>query len=226
MQTSEVAVSASPLDSGRIAPLGAKHIRGLAPVLAQVFDVDAAYQYLFPNPGTRRAGLTDFFSGNLRTHLPHACTHVVLDDRGPCATVTLRPPGGLRISTLTMLRHGLLPFAFTHGHSAVRRLLWLKDTYDELEALAAEGRPHWYVHMMGVRPDLQGQGVGSRLLERVLAGVADVTPLVHCVLTTHLRQNLVFYGRAGFELVGERALAPPDGAPYTVWSMARPPRQT
>ncbi|HVU04534.1 MAG TPA: GNAT family N-acetyltransferase [Polyangiaceae bacterium] len=202
-------------------PVRARDIPALAPMLARAFEVDAAYRYLMPDPSTRLAGLTAFFAGNLRTHLPHACTRVSLDEHGPSATVTLRPPGGVPISTLTMIRHGLLPFAFAHGPSAVKRLLWLKDTYDALEAEAAGGRPHWYVHMMAVRPDRQGRGLGSRLLERMLRETADARTPAQTVLTTHLRENIVFYERAGFELTDERTLEPPGGAPYTVWSMKR-----
>jgi ribosomal protein S18 acetylase RimI-like enzyme len=219
-----VAAPASSREPVNVTPVRTEHVAALAPMLALAFDVDAAYQYLIPDASKRLAGLTEFFSGNLRVHLPHACTHVSLDERGPCATVTLRPPGGVSISTFTMLRHGLLPFAFAHGRAAVKRLLWLKKTYDALEAEAAQNRPHWYVHMMAVRPDQQGRGLGSRLLERLLEETADRGTPLQCVLTTHLRQNLVFYERAGFELTDERTLEPPDGSPYAVWSMVRPPR--
>jgi GNAT superfamily N-acetyltransferase len=221
-----VADPASPREPLDVTPARAEHVAALAPMLARAFDVDAAYQYLIPDAARRLAGLTEFFSGNVRVHLPHACTHVSLDQRGPCATVTLRPPGGVHVSTLTMLRHGLVPFAFAHGRAAVKRLLWLKETYDALEAEAAQRRPHWYVHMMAVRPDQQGRGLGSRLLEHMLAETVDRGAPLQCVLTTHLRQNLVFYQRAGFEMTGERTLEPPDGVPYTVWSMVRPGRAT
>jgi ribosomal protein S18 acetylase RimI-like enzyme len=221
-----VALLTSPREPVSVTPVRTEHVATLAPMLARAFDLDPAYQYLIPDGATRLTGLTKFFSGNLRTHLPHACTHVSLDERGPCATVTLRPPGGVHVSTLTMLRHGLLPFSFAHGHSAVKRLLWLKETYDALEAEAAQRRPHWYVHMMAVRPDHQGRGLGSRLLERMLAETADRATPMQSVLTTHLRQNMAFYQRAGFEVIDERTLEPPDGLPYTVWSMVRPQRAT
>lgn len=198
-----------------------KNVPVLAPLLAGAFDVDAAYQHLFPDPTTRIVSLTDFFARNLRTHLPYACTHALEDESGVVATVTLRPPGGVHISMLTMLRRGLLPFALSHGTAAVKRLFWLKETYDALEARAAGGGPHWYVHMMAVRADAQGRGLGNELLSRTLSKTADRQPELPTVLTTHLPRNLRFYERAGFEVVDERVLHPPGGSPYTVWSMAR-----
>jgi hypothetical protein len=199
-------------------------VKVTAAMLADAFEVDAAYRYLFPDPRRRPRGLSDFFARNLRTHLPHRCTHALLDaQQRPYATVTLRPPGGIKVSSLTMLRRGLLPFAFAHGRGAVERLFWLKRCYDALEARAARDAPHFYVHMMAVAPEQQGRGHGSRLLERILARELTRAPGIATVLTTHLARNLVFYQRAGFELIGEQIMQPPDSEPYTVWSMRREP---
>jgi GNAT superfamily N-acetyltransferase len=133
----------------------------------------------------------------------------------PIATVTLRPPLGFHISLWTILRRGLLPFAIAHGLAAVRRLFWLKETYDALEADAAASAPHAYVHMMAVAPEHQGRGVGHRLL----ADVLDAHAAPQTVLTTNLERNVVFYRRHGFEVSSERRLQPPGSHPYTVWSM-------
>jgi N-acetylglutamate synthase-like GNAT family acetyltransferase len=76
--------------------------------------------------------------------------------------------------------------------------------------------------MMAVAPDRQGRGHGAALLERVLARETAAAPGVPTVLTTHLPRNLAFYERAGFEVVDERRLQPPDSDEYTVWSMRRP----
>lgn len=205
-----------------VATLGEPELAPTARLLAHAFEVDAAYRYLFPEAQRREAGLEDFFARNLRTHLPYRCTRVALDaEGGLLGTVTLRPPGGVHISLLTMLRQGLLPFALAQGAGAVKRLLWLKRTYDAYEALLSQGRPHWYVHMMAVAPEAQGRGVGSELLDRVLDETARRSPGVDCVLTTHLERNLGFYARAGFELSWERTVEPPDAAPYPVWGMTR-----
>ncbi len=213
--------SPAPDAVAHVTRVRAEHIPALASLLARAFDVDPAYRYLFPQPSRRIAGLTDFFARNLATHLPAACSHALVVAADAAATVTLRPPAGLHISALTMLRRGLLPFALAHGPAAVKRLFWLKDTYDALEREASHGQPHWYVHMMVVRPDLQGQGHGSRLLAQVLAQTSDRDPHVPTVLTTHLPENLVFYQRAGFVTAGQRTLTPPDGRPYTVWWMTQ-----
>ena len=204
--------------------LEAKDVPAVAAMLARSFEVDAGYRFLFPDPPTREAGLADFFGRNLRIHLPHRCTRVARDASGPVATVTVRPPGGVHVSMATMLRHGLLPLALARGLSTVRRLLWLKETYDALEGELGGGRPYWHVHMMAVREDRQGSGLGSRVLGAALAECDARDASLPVVLTTHLEKNVVFYQRAGFDVTSERTMHPPSSTPYTVWSMRREPR--
>lgn len=183
-------------------------------------DVDSAYRYLFSDPAERYRGLERLFDRNLHIHLSRRCTYVGLDESGRVAgTVTLRPPHFIPISTWTMLRRGLLPFALQHGRSATRRLFWLKDKYDALEAELAGHAPHWYVHMMAVQPDLQGRGVGTELLARAMEDAVPSKSTAPVVLTTHLRENLVFYQRARFRITWEQTVQPPGGAPYPVWGM-------
>ncbi|MEQ1505579.1 MAG: GNAT family N-acetyltransferase [Myxococcota bacterium] len=200
--------------------LGAGRIEATAELLAEAFDEDAGYRYLFPGP-ERRAGLADLFRRNLRVHLPHGCTWIWVEQGSVRATVTVRPPSGVPISTLTMVRHGLLPFVRVRGWAATRRLLWLKNTYGQLEHAIATGAPHWHVHMMVVQPSVQGRGIGGRLLGAVLDRTADLDPGRPTVLTTHSERNVTFYRRLGFEVTERRELRPPGAAPYPVWSMHR-----
>src|SRR5678815_5319297 len=113
--------------SSSITLLDEQRVGMAAAILADAMDDDPAYRYLMPTAATRTRGLSDYFARSLRTYLPHRCTYVALDGSDTSGTVTLRPPGGIDISTLTMIRRGLLPFAVTHGLAAVRRLFALKD---------------------------------------------------------------------------------------------------
>lgn len=212
-----------PSSAPTLSTLQAEDVATVAAMLARSFEVDAGYRFLFPDASTREDGLADFFRRNLRIHLPHRCTRVARDGSGSVATVTVRPPGGVHVSMATMLRHGLVPLAMARGLSAIRRLLWLKDTYDALERELGGGRPYWHVHMMAVRDDRQGLGLGSRVLGAALQECDARDGSLPVVLTTHLEKNVVFYRRAGFEVVSERTMTPPSSGPYTVWSMRRRP---
>jgi GNAT superfamily N-acetyltransferase len=191
--------------------------------LAEAMHDDPAYAYLMPDPIERGDGLRDYFARSLRTHLPYRCTYLAVDGGVASATVTVRPPEGIRISTLTMIRRGLLPFALAHGKTAIQRLFALKKTYDLLEARLSAGRPHWWVHMMAVEPSRQSRGIGIALLEGALAMTAGARGSERhpILLTTHKERNVVFYRRAGFEVVDVQQVALEGAPPYRVWGMRR-----
>ena len=192
-----------------------------ARLLAESLHDDPAYAFLFPS-GSRPGTLEEFFRRHLSNHVPHRCAFVRAGTRGDVeATVTLRPPGGVPISRFTMWR-AFIPFAFAHGFDVLGRLSQLQHHYEALERRAATGPRYWHVHMMGVRPDLQGKGIGGALLDDVLATTQDSA--LPIVLTTHKEINVRFYRRAGFEVAFEEDVPLPASRPYRVWCMSRAPR--
>ena len=75
---------------------------------------------------------------------------------------------------------------------------------------------HWYLDVLGVRTDRQGQGVGSSLVRAGLIKV-DEAGLPAFLISSNPR-NLEFYERFGFAIVEERKIGP-----GSVWPMLRPP---
>ena len=63
--------------------------------------------------------------------------------------------------------------------------------------------PHWYVAALGVDPSAQRRGLGQALI-RALTARADADG-VFAYLETDRPENVPFYERAGFGLVGESA---------------------
>lgn len=79
--------------------------------------------------------------------------------------------------------------------------------------------PLWYCQFLATRPALQGRGIGSAQLRRVLQRAdRDGIPAYHEATTA---RNRAFYQRHGYVSQGEVAL--PDGGP-TLWRMWREPR--
>ena len=92
----------------------------------------------------------------------------------------------------------------------------------EAEALVGARRPrepHWHLAALGVRPDRQGEGLGSLVLGPVLERCDEEG--IPAYTETSARRNIGFYHRHGFGVVGE--LKVPDGGPL-VWLMRRDPR--
>jgi ribosomal protein S18 acetylase RimI-like enzyme len=196
----------------------------VASLLGDAFVDNAAYGFLFPELSSRKEKLADFFARNLRTHLPYRCTYVWAPEPGNVeATVTVRPPGGVPVSLWTMFRRGLVPFALMNGWGAVRRLFYLIEHTDRIDRETTGGREHWHVHMMAVRPDRQGAGIGTRLLREVFAAQGGPSASEHPIsLQTERPENLRFYQRLGFEVRRDYELGGViGGAPFRTWTLLR-----
>ena len=77
---------------------------------------------------------------------------------------------------------------------------------DELIASLKPEEEHWYLDTIATDPDLHGRGLGGRLLDHDLA-VRDSGGDA-CALDTHTEENVGFYRRRGFEVIGSGRLAP------------------
>ncbi|MEG3959506.1 GNAT family N-acetyltransferase [Microcoleus sp. herbarium2] len=77
--------------------------------------------------------------------------------------------------------------------------------------------PHWYLAMLGVSPEYQGQGIGGKLIQPVLQA-ADRTK-TPCYLETSTAVAVRFYQRHGFEIVDRGLFANRE-----YWAMKRNPQ--
>lgn len=86
--------------------------------------------------------------------------------------------------------------------------------YDEVAARFKPSAPHYYLGVIGTRPDSQGIGVGRQLIGAFCAASA-ADPLSSGVyLETAQASNLEFYERAGFQETGRGSLGS-----STLWCM-------
>jgi GNAT superfamily N-acetyltransferase len=159
-----------------------------------------------------------------------------------------------RPSLLTVLRHGMAAWPCAHGLPSMLRALKLDARLNESAVLpsvaaaaAAKSSPSarheaepWEVVMMAVDPSLQGKGVGSALLARLLAladgggaggdgddgcGAEASAPLKHGVpmtLSTQEARNVPFYEKAGFVVERTEVVRLGGGVePFETWAMRR-----
>jgi predicted N-acetyltransferase YhbS len=75
--------------------------------------------------------------------------------------------------------------------------------------------PHWHLGPVGVEPTLQGQGIGTALMEEYCARLDNLAAVGY--LETDKAQNVAFYEKFGFRTIAE---APVLGTPN--WFMRRP----
>jgi ribosomal protein S18 acetylase RimI-like enzyme len=101
------------------------------------------------------------------------------------------------------------------GFRPFGRFIGAVDVMEEIHKRRVS-EPHWYLMIVGVDTDLQGQGRGAALVKEGLDR-ADREAL-RCYLETSAERNLRFYERLGFKIVESARLG--AGGPE-VWAMLR-----
>lgn len=202
-------------------------------LLARAFFDDPGVAYLFPDVAARAAQMTWLYGRLVRMLAPlgssYLCWAKGADPERAGATapggeelapavVALWAPPRSRLEPLAIVRAGLLEAPARIGARATARVLQSLVYMERVRARWMRGRPHWYLDHFAVEPALQGKGLGSRALERMLASKADVDGLP-CMLFTSKETNLPFYRGHGFDLVEEGMLGGRGGV--MVWSMVR-----
>ena len=98
------------------------------------------------------------------------------------------------------------------GESAIRRL----ESFEAISSEAVPEEPHYYLGMIGVRPEWQKRGFAGRLLEH-LHRLADADPASRGVcLSTENPANVSLYRQHGYEILGEAGVGD-----FRTWCMFR-----
>ena len=181
----------------------------LAAALAAAFVDDPVFGWLIPARRRRRARLNRFFELELR-YLVLPKGRVWTSARSDGASLEL-PPGAWRMPFTTQLAHGL-GFTRVFGTRLPHALALI--TLMERRHIA---EPHYYIPYVGVAPEAQGHGLGTRLLRPTLDRCDEEGLPAYLEATSE--RNRVLYERLGFHVLGELQLG---GSP-PLWRMRRPP---
>lgn len=189
-------------------------IRPLATVLARAFHDDPVMTWLFGDrPGPRLRRLRRWFASEARRHRRHG--QVLVGD-GYQGAAFWDPPGLWKSSWREMLRAApvMVPAVGPRIPRAIK-------AFDLIER-AHPREHHWYLSVLGTDPPHQGRGVGTALVDPVLAR-CDREGL-GAYLESSKPQNIPYYERFGFGVTGQLDL--PSGPPvWPMWRDPQPPRQ-
>ena len=177
----------------------------LADALARAFDDDPLAEFGHPRASSRPRRLAWFFAGRLKTLVPEEMCFCDADRRGAALWA---PPDRWEPSLREQLR--LLPLLN-------RRAPFVAAGFARMERLHPR-EPHYYLSTLGVSPEAQGQGLGSRLMAPMLERCDREA--VPAYLESSKERNLAFYGRHGFRVTREMRF--PRGP--RLWLMWRDPR--
>jgi GNAT superfamily N-acetyltransferase len=191
--------------------LTATDVRPLARTLGAAFYDDPVMRWLLPDDARRLRQARSWFGLLLRDIYLRAGASYTTDD--VLGGALWMPPGGICASASRQL-------------ALLKRIAPIleHDLHRFLEGLSFIGShrptspPHYYLTYLGVQPDSQGQGIGTKLIRPILERCdTDRTP---AYLEATTARNRELYARIGFELIG--ALDYPHGGP-TTWRMWRDP---
>lgn len=174
-------------------------------VLAAAFQDDPVLAWTLPDPRRRRLVLPATFALFVEALARHGETYLTDDGAGVALWV---PP----------LAN---PMAEHDAEQWERRLAKVMgpDTPRMIELIAAldEHHPHgslYYLNLLAVRPERQGRGIGSKLLEHVLERCDREATPAYLEATSEGGKSL--YERHGFEALESFTL--PGGPPlYPMW---------
>lgn len=188
-----------------------------AQMLARAFLPDPTYTAIFPSESERTQALQKLFGAVIGYSLVYGLVHTMPKLEGAACWLL---PGNDEITFWRMLRTGLglQRAVISFSPQAREKVLATLAYLEEVHKREAPG-PHWYLWLIGVEPDSQGQGIGSRLLEPVLAQ-ADREGLP-CYLETQTQENVDFYQKRGFEVVSDGVV---PGHDIRAWAMLRKAR--
>jgi GNAT superfamily N-acetyltransferase len=186
-------------------------VPGMSEALALAFEDDPVMRWLFGDQPPRPAKyLRPFFAHEGRRHLKHPTVYTA---EGHPGASYWDPPGHWKTSIL-----GMLPMAPTMIRGIGRRLVKALRTLDQMEKVHAEHPDHYYLAVLGTRPDRRGAGTGAALMAPVLS-TCDAQG-IGAYLESSKETNIPYYRRYGFEVVGDVTF--PDGP--TIWPMWREPQ--
>lgn len=183
-------------------------------VMGEAFHSDPLWQYLVLDGTRRTPALSLSMSILVRYSLLYGKVYTTSDLDGVACWL---PPGHTTPSLSRLARIGVRSAPFQLGWTGIRRYLAVESYSGNIHKSIAPGK-HWYLWGLGVKPSRQGQGIGGRLIQPVLA-LADSDRL-SCYLETMNEKNVPFYIKHGFRIASVGGV---PGHKLHVWAMLREP---
>jgi len=122
-----------------------------------------------------------------------------LEVNGKIVATSLWIPPGKELSFWSLARSGVLAIPFLFGWSAALQVIKSMLVSDPHHKRHTGNKPHWYLFYIGVHPDYQRKGYGSKLL-RVVLDLADKEKHP-CFLQNETDANQAFYEANGFRVM-------------------------
>ena len=193
-----------------IVPLDPSHAGVAAEALSRAFHDDPLQQYVFPDPEVRKKLSPVHFRPVIEYGLRFGRVWTTVGT--PNGAAVCLPPGSTNVTEERAAAAGLDKLPLHIGREAAGRFFSVLEFLDPFHTEDLP-EPHWYVMIVGVEPDAQGQGLGRKILGPMLESARQTRH--PCYLETAQPANVPFYQKLGFKLV--RSLTEP-GSGLDLWT--------
>jgi GNAT superfamily N-acetyltransferase len=187
---------------------------------AQVFLDDPVFGYITPIDRDRRFRALDWLANKLLAYcLPHQQVYTTATIGGVAAWL---PPNQFESGLLAYLKRVqsrqlyLLPVKC--GWNRLQHLVEYQLGLEQAHGEDMGDRPHWYLALMYVDPEQQGQGIGSALIAPILQRATEEG--LPCYVIAFTQDGVRFYQKNGFEVIRQRVLSS-TSPPF--WTLKRQP---
>lgn len=189
-------------------------IKDASKILSRAFHCDPVFTSLLPDNHTRTKSSKNLFRYVINQGIRYGEVYTYPKIEGISIWY---PPENIFISTWNAIKAGALklPFKVKWKYLALQNKIYKHNTSIHKNLVPY---PHWYLSLVGVDPEFQSNGFGSRLLSAKI----DVINREHIpiYLETNLEKNVKIYKRLGFQIL-HKALLPE--IEIVQWSMLRNP---
>ena len=181
-----------------------------AGVLSRAFYDDPYYVWIMPNSKKRLAQIHWWMTILLRYTFIYGSIHYTDDHKSVAMWVGPDKP---IIDDVKILSLGLILYPLKVGLKNFLKVLDISGQWDKEHKKL--NKRHYYLMVIGVEPEFQGKGIGSRLMQVGLKK-ADDEKLV-CYLETVTEEDVRFYKKHNFEVIFNKGFGVND----QYWLMTR-----
>ncbi|NEP85220.1 MAG: GNAT family N-acetyltransferase [Okeania sp. SIO3B3] len=195
-----------------ITQLSDAHIETASQTLAAAFANDPFVRYVLPDDKQFWRVWPQVCTHELKNNVGYHASYVADEGRGG-VSIWLPPDQSEKRGRMTLF--DIVGLTMLLGIGAVQRFMTLGKAVDDAQPSEIAQTNWYYLSMLGVSPDYQGQGVGGKLLQPIFEQ-ADATGTL-CYAEVFNERAVPFYKRHGFEV--QPHSEPSSG--LTFWTLLR-----
>jgi ribosomal protein S18 acetylase RimI-like enzyme len=170
-------------------------------IMERAFENDPLIHYMFPDPVERAERSPWYYAANLKHSQLFGEVWATANWEGVAAWLS---PAADHWSFDRLQQSGLWQMSEHLGEEASQRFMSVVDL-----PVPYTRQPYYYLFMLGVEPDQQGRGIGSRLLSCLLQQADSTHAAIR--VDTNDPANVSFYERHGFEVIFQTWVTPQLG---------------